>query len=81
VSPIRGTTAASRAAQQSKIRVLRYLPANLSTRENTNELYLSPNTVQTHIHRLYAKLGMHHRGQAVECARALGLLTPSACRR
>ena len=65
----------------SEIRVLRYLPTNLSTREIANELYVSPNTVKTHMHRLYAKLGTHRRGEAVTRARALGLLAPSARRR
>jgi LuxR family transcriptional regulator, maltose regulon positive regulatory protein len=65
----------------SEIRVLRYLPTNLSTREIANELYVSPNTVKTHMHRLYAKLGAHRRGEVVTRARALGLLAPSARRR
>ena len=35
-------------------------------------------TVKTHIHHVYAKLGVHRRAEAVERARALGLLAPSA---
>ena len=65
----------------SEIRVLRYLPTNLSAPEIAKELYVSTNTVKTHIHHLYAKLGTHRRGEAVERARALGLLAPSARRR
>jgi LuxR family transcriptional regulator, maltose regulon positive regulatory protein len=65
----------------SEIRVLRYLPTNLPAREIANELYVSTNTVKTHMHHLYAKLGTHGRGEAVERARALGLLAPSARRR
>jgi LuxR family transcriptional regulator, maltose regulon positive regulatory protein len=61
----------------SEIRVLRYLPTNLSAPEIASELYVSPNTVKTHIHRLYAKLGTHRRSEAVAHARALGLLAPS----
>jgi LuxR family maltose regulon positive regulatory protein len=61
----------------SEIRVLRYLPTNLSAREIASELYVSPNTVKTHMHHLYAKLGTHRRGEAVARARALGLLAPS----
>jgi LuxR family maltose regulon positive regulatory protein len=61
----------------SEIRVLRYLPTNLSAPEIANELYVSPNTVKTHMHHLYAKLGTHRRGEAVARARALGLLAPS----
>jgi LuxR family transcriptional regulator, maltose regulon positive regulatory protein len=65
----------------SEIRVLRYLPTNLSTPEIANELYVSPNTVRTHIRHLYTKLGTHHRTEAVARARSLGLLAPSARRR
>ena len=65
----------------SEIRVLRYLPTNLSAPEIANELYVSPNTVRTHIRHLYAKLGAHHRTEAVARARGLGLLAPSARRR
>jgi LuxR family transcriptional regulator, maltose regulon positive regulatory protein len=66
---------------KSEMRVLRYLPTNLSAPEIANELYVSTNTVKTHLHHLYAKLGTHRRGEAVERARALGLLAPSARRR
>jgi LuxR family transcriptional regulator, maltose regulon positive regulatory protein len=65
---------------ESEIRVLRYLPTNLSAPEIASELYVSPSTVKTHIHHLYAKLGTHRRGEAVARARALGLLAPSARR-
>jgi len=64
----------------SEMRVLRYLPTNLSAPEIASELYVSTNTVKTHLHHLYAKLGTHRRGEAVERARALGLLAPSARR-
>jgi LuxR family transcriptional regulator, maltose regulon positive regulatory protein len=63
---------------ESEMRVLRYLPTNLSAPEIANELYVSMNTVKTHMHHLYAKLGTHRRGEAVVRARALGLLAPSA---
>lgn len=59
---------------ESELRVLRYLPTHLSAREIAVELYLSPNTVKTHQRHLYQKLGAHSRAQAVERARALGLL-------
>jgi LuxR family transcriptional regulator, maltose regulon positive regulatory protein len=57
--------------------VLRYLPTNLTTPEISGELYLSANTIKTHISHLYAKLGAHSRAEAVQRARALGLLAPS----
>jgi LuxR family maltose regulon positive regulatory protein len=63
---------------ESETRVLRYLPTNLSVQEIAGELYLSANTVKFHIRHLYAKLGAHQRSEAVERARALGLLAPSS---
>ena len=62
---------------QGEIRVLRYLPTNLSTPEIARELSLSVNTVRTHIRHVCGKLGAHGRTQAVTQARVLGLLAPS----
>jgi LuxR family maltose regulon positive regulatory protein len=64
----------------SEIRVLRYLPTHLSAPQIASELYVSHNTVRTHMRHLYAKLGAHRRLEAVERARALGLLAPSPLR-
>src|SRR5215467_7483159 len=64
----------------SELRVLRYLPTNLSGPEIAGELYVSHNTVRTHITHLYGKLGTHTRAEAVTRARALGLLAPSPLR-
>ena len=61
----------------SEVRVLRYLPTNLTGPEIARELSVSPNTVKTHIKHLYAKFGTHHRAEAVDLARALGLLAPA----
>jgi LuxR family transcriptional regulator, maltose regulon positive regulatory protein len=62
---------------ESEVRVLRYLPTNLTTPEIARELTVSPNTVRTHVRHMYAKFGTHHRAETVELARALGLLAPS----
>jgi LuxR family transcriptional regulator, maltose regulon positive regulatory protein len=64
----------------SEIRVLRYLPTNLPASQIAGELYVSANTVRTHVRHLYAKLGTHTRAEAVVRARALGLLAPSPLR-
>jgi LuxR family transcriptional regulator, maltose regulon positive regulatory protein len=61
----------------AEIRVLRYLPTKLSVPDIADQLYLSVNTVKTHMRHLYDKLGAHRRHEAVEQARALGLLAPS----
>jgi len=58
----------------SEVRVLRYLPTNLSAVEIARELYLSVHTVRTHVRHLFDKLGAHKRSEAVQRARELGLL-------
>ena len=62
---------------KGEIRVLRYMPTNLSAPEIARELSLSVHTVRTHVRHLFAKLGAHGRTEAVARARALGLLAPS----
>ena len=62
----------------SELRVLRYLPTNLTAPEIAGELNVSTNTVKAHMRHLYAKLGAHRRAEAVARARDLGLLAPSA---
>ena len=62
---------------ESELRVLRYLPTDLSTREIADELYLSIHTIKTHVKHIYAKLDAHSRREAVKRARELGLLSQS----
>jgi LuxR family maltose regulon positive regulatory protein len=62
----------------AELRVIRYLPSNLKAPEIAAELYVSPNTVRTHLRHIYAKLDAHNRREAVDRARALGLLAPAA---
>src|SRR6516165_9910295 len=62
----------------SELRVLRYLPTNLTGPEIAGQLHVSHNTVKSHMRSLYAKLGTHHRADTVTLARDLGLLAPSA---
>ena len=57
-----------------ELRVLRYLPTNLSRREIASGLSVSPNTVSTQIRSIYAKLGVADRSAAVRRARELRLL-------
>jgi len=42
---------------------------------------VSLNTIRTHMRRVYSKLGVHSRGDAVRRGRELGLLSPSSPRR
>ena len=61
---------------QAEARVLRFLQTSLSAPEIARELYVSVNTVRTHMRHLYDKLGAHRRLEAIDRARALGLLAP-----
>jgi LuxR family maltose regulon positive regulatory protein len=61
-----------------ELRVLRFLPRNLTAPEMAGELFLSVNTVKTHMRRIYSKLDAHTRADAVRRARALGLLAGSS---
>ena len=66
---------------EAELRVVRYLPTNLRTPEIASELFVSTNTVRTHLRHIYAKLGAHGRAEAVDRARQLGLLAPARRRR
>jgi LuxR family transcriptional regulator, maltose regulon positive regulatory protein len=57
--------------------VLQALAAGLSRREIGDHLYISLNTVKTHVRELYRKLGATSQQEAVARAEALGLLDPS----
>jgi LuxR family transcriptional regulator, maltose regulon positive regulatory protein len=57
-----------------ELTVLRFLPTNLSAAEIASTMFLSVHTVKMHMRHLYAKLDVHRRTDAVECARDAGLL-------
>jgi LuxR family maltose regulon positive regulatory protein len=59
----------------TELRVLRYLPTNLTRPEIASELYVSVNTINTHIRSIYSKLGTRDRSSAVKRARELRLLS------
>jgi LuxR family transcriptional regulator, maltose regulon positive regulatory protein len=61
----------------AELAVLRGLASGLSRREIGAQLYISLNTVKTHIRELYRKLDVTSRADAVACADALGLLDPT----
>jgi LuxR family maltose regulon positive regulatory protein len=58
----------------AELRVLELLPTHLNLADIGDELYISRNTVKTHVAAIYRKLGALSRGQAVRHARELGLL-------
>ena len=54
--------------------VLRYLQTRLTTREIAGELFISMNTLKSHLKSVYRKLDASSRSDAVTRARAAGLL-------
>ncbi len=56
-----------------ELTVVRYLASRLTYKEIAGELFVSTNTLKTHIQRSYQKLGVSSRTQAVAEARRLGL--------
>ena len=54
--------------------MLGLLAGMLSTAEVADELYISVNTVKTHVKNIYRKLAATHRGEAVRRARQLRLI-------
>lgn len=57
-----------------ELEVLQLLANGHSNKEIAAELFVSPNTVKTHIARLYEKLEVSRRTQAVSRAKALQLV-------
>jgi LuxR family transcriptional regulator, maltose regulon positive regulatory protein len=54
--------------------VLEHVSALESTAEIATEMYISVNTVKTHLKSIYRKLSATHRGEAVRHARQFGVL-------
>lgn len=57
-----------------ELEVLEHLAAGRSNKEIAQRLEVSPNTVKTHVARLFEKLGARRRTQAILRARELGVL-------
>jgi LuxR family maltose regulon positive regulatory protein len=57
-----------------ELAILRLLPAPASLRELAAELFVTPNTLKTHLRAIYRKLGAESREEAVISARERGLL-------
>jgi LuxR family maltose regulon positive regulatory protein len=59
-----------------ELAVLRYLPTMLTSQEIAGELFVSLNTVKSHLKNVYRKLDADGRRDAVRRARELGLVAP-----
>ena len=57
-----------------ELEILEAIAAGLSTREIAAKLFVSENTVKTHSSRLFDKLSARRRTQAVQIAKAAGLI-------
>ncbi len=57
--------------------VLKLLATGLSNKEIGEKLFISENTVKTHVNNIYSKLGVNRRTQAVQKAKSLGILHPN----
>jgi LuxR family maltose regulon positive regulatory protein len=59
---------------ERELEVLRLIAAGLSNQEIAERLVISPNTIKAHINKIYAKLDVSSRTQAIVRARELNLL-------
>jgi LuxR family transcriptional regulator, maltose regulon positive regulatory protein len=59
---------------ERELQVLRHVSSMLTTAEIASELYISTNTVKSHIKHICHKLAATHRGEAVRRARQLQLI-------
>lgn len=57
-----------------ELEILELIAAGLSTREIAERAFVSENTVKTHSRRVFEKLGVRRRTQAVQRGKHLGLI-------
>lgn len=57
-----------------ELEILEHIAGGLSTREIAGTLFVSENTVKTHASRLFDKLSVNRRTQAVQVGKRLGLI-------
>jgi len=57
-----------------ELEILQHIAAGMSTREMAGALFVSENTIKTHATRLFDKLRVNRRTQAVRAGRQMGLI-------
>ena len=57
-----------------ELEILEHIAVGMSTREIAAKLFVSENTVKTHASRLFSKLEVNRRTQAVDVAKRFGLI-------
>ncbi len=67
-------TATAASITMAEVRVLRYLPTQLTFAVIADKLGISRSAAKDRAERAYKKLGVHTRAEAVSRARALGLI-------
>jgi LuxR family transcriptional regulator, maltose regulon positive regulatory protein len=73
-TPRRVAPLSSTALTESELAVLRFLPSHMTNQEIAESLFLSINTIKTHLSSVYRKLGVVNRRQAIAQGRRLELL-------
>jgi LuxR family transcriptional regulator, maltose regulon positive regulatory protein len=59
---------------ERELEVLRCLNSPLSIVGISQELYVAPSTIRTHVHNIYSKLNVHNRIEAIQKAKDLSLV-------
>ena len=74
VAPLRRsvTQTSSNRSARGEITVLRYLSSRLTYQEIAGALYVSLDTLKSHVRSVYRKLAVASRAEAVEAGRRLG---------
>jgi LuxR family transcriptional regulator, maltose regulon positive regulatory protein len=72
----RATTVLLEPLSERELAVLRFLPTMMSNAEIASEMFVSVNTVKTHLKHVYRKLDVADRRECVKRARELRLLSP-----
>jgi NarL family two-component system response regulator LiaR len=79
--PAEGLAASKRAPQplveplsERELEVLDLIAQGLTNSQIADRLFIAHGTVKRHINNIYGKLQVHHRAEAIACARDLGLL-------
>ncbi len=70
----RATSGAQSNLTEREIEILEYVAVGLTVKQVATRLGLSPRTVETHLAKLYRKLGVRNRVQALSRAASLGLI-------
>jgi len=80
LSALRGSPAAASTLTLREIHVLRCIAEGLPNRDIAKRMSLSSQTVKNYVGKLFRKIGVRRRSEAVEYARQQGWIEPAASR-